>query len=146
MMAANVISTADPACPGHSAEVRRGGLPHVAGPGFSRDAYRPGPEDHDGVVRIHTRRDDRRPDVGVRDADIFRLPPVVTARCVRIAEDAADRRGLRVGLVAVPIQSLPAKEAFPAYSSGACTRSGKNRIQLNRLLSYPWQPSPPPSH
>jgi hypothetical protein len=50
----------------------------------------------------------------VRDADVFGLPAVVAARGVRVAEDAADGRSLRVRLVAVAVELVPAEDALAA--------------------------------
>src|SRR5918999_1456781 len=106
--------------------------PEEPGASGRHDAYWTGPENHDGVpgldaahlgrlisrwhhvgehhgvVRVHVSRDDRGAHIGIRDADVFRLSAVVAARCVRVAEDATNSGGLGVGLVAVPIQPLPA--------------------------------------
>ena len=114
--------------------------PRAEEPGAPRrhDADRAGAEDHDGVavldaahlgglvagrhhvgqqhrvVRVHPFGDDRRADVGVGDAHILRLPAVVAARGVRIAEDAADRGGLGIGFVAIAVQLLLAEDALAA--------------------------------
>ena len=69
---------------------------------------------HHRIVRVHAFRNDRRPDIGIGNADIFRLSSVVAARRMRIAENAADRRGLGVGFMAVPIQFLLAEDALAA--------------------------------
>ena len=70
--------------------------------------------EHHGVVRVHAFGDHRGTHIGVGHADVFRLSAVVAARRVRVAEDAADRRGLGVGLVAVAVHLLLAEDALAA--------------------------------
>jgi hypothetical protein len=66
------------------------------------------------VIQVHPLRDHRRAHVGVRHADVLRLPAVIAAGGVRVAEDAADGGRRRVGFVAVAEQPLLAEVALPA--------------------------------
>ncbi len=127
------------------------------------DAHRAGPEHHDrvagldaahlgglvpgrhhvgehhGIVRVHPFRDDRRAHVGIGHAHVFRLPPVVAARGVRVAEDAADRRGLGIGLVAVAVKLLLAEDTLPAGD----VEGHQDVVADLQLLHLRRRPAPP---